>query len=394
MEIYCGDGQEKAFNYMAEEKNDNKESVTEERVWEALKKVVEPDLKKDVVTLGAVSDLVVEEGRIGFKVQTKNPAMHSRKRMKEACEFAMERAFGKDITVDVEVVPMEEQQESEENGQEGLMPGVKNLIAIASGKGGVGKSTVTANLAVSLAQQGYRVGLVDADIYGPSIPLMFDLVHDKPKTVQKNGQNLIRPLENYGVKVLSIGFFADVSQAIVWRGPMATKAITQIFRDADWGELDYVLIDLPPGTGDIHLTIVQSVPLTGAVVVSTPQNVALSDARKGVNMFRMESINVPVVGLIENMAYFTPAELPDHKYYIFGQGGVQRLSEQVGTPLLGEVPLVQSIRESGDVGKPAVLQKDTPSAKAFQELSENFIRQVEWRNEHLDPTQRVEVTQK
>ncbi len=375
---------------MSEESN--KEKSQTDRVYKALSKVMEPDLKKDVVELGLVSDVQVEEGQVSFKVQVKNPAMHSRKRMKEACEFAIEREFGKEFSVAVEVVPMEDS--GDEQKGDSLMPGVRNLIAVASGKGGVGKSTVTTNLAVSLAQEGYKVGLVDADIYGPSIPLMMDLVHERPKTVQKDGQNLIRPLENFGVKVLSIGFFADVSQAIVWRGPMATKAITQIFRDADWGSLDYVLIDLPPGTGDIHLTIVQTIPLTGAIVVSTPQNVALSDARKGVNMFRMESINVPVIGVVENMAYFTPAELPNNKYYIFGEGGVKRLAEQLETPFLGEIPLVQSIRESGDVGKPAILQKNTPSAEAFRAIRDAFVAQVDRRNEEMPPTQKVEVENK
>lgn len=345
--------------------------LTEEKIKEALGNVMEPDLRKDIVTLDLVSDIQIEGNKVSFKVKVSNPAMHNRKRMEDACSFAIERVLGKEVEteVDVEGLPGERAPEHRK-----IMPGVKQIIAVASGKGGVGKSTVAANLAVGLAKQGYRVGMVDADIYGPSMPMMFDVVHEKPVTVDIDGKSLIKPVENYGVKMLSIGFFAEVSQAIVWRGPMASKALQQMFGDAHWGELDYVIVDLPPGTGDIHLTLVQSVPLTGAVVVSTPQEIALADARKAVNMFQLDSIDVPVLGLIENMAYFTPAELPDHKYYLFGKEGTKSLAEQIDIPFLGQVPLVQSIRESGDAGRPAVLQEGTPSEQAFTEIIGNFVQ--------------------
>ena len=257
-----------------------------------------------------------------------------------------------------------------------VLPGVKHVIAIASGKGGVGKSTVTANLAVGLAQLGYKVGLCDADIHGPSVPTMFDVTEAKPEPITIGEKTLIQPVEQYGVKVLSIGFFADPDQAIVWRGPMASRALGQLFTDANWGELDFMLIDLPPGTGDIHLSLVQDVPLTGAVVVSTPQEVALADARKGVGMFRLDTINVPVLGLIENMAYFVPPDMPDRRYDIFGRDGAKRLAEDVDAPFLGEVPLVQSIREAGDAGRPAVLQGDSPAAAAFRAVLANLLTQL------------------
>ncbi len=365
--------------------------LTKENVLKALEKVDEPDMKQDIVSLDLVSDLEIGDNKVSFQVQVKNPAMHARKRMEEACDFALERVFGQGIETEIKVKGIPQQERSEEERE--VLPGVKNIVAVASGKGGVGKSTITANLAVSLAQKGYKVGLIDADIYGPSIPTMFDLQEAKPSAKDVNGKQMIEPLEQYGVKLLSIGFFADADQAIVWRGPMATKAVDQLFKDVDWGELDHLLIDVPPGTGDIHLTLVQTAPLTGAIITSTPQEVALSDAKKGVNMFRLDSVGVPVLGLVENMAYFTPAELPDHKYYIFGQDGAKRLSEQVEVPFLGEIPLVQSIREAGDVGRPAVLQEGTPTAKAFDSLADAYIRRLEERNQYQDPTQRVEVKQ-
>ena len=265
-------------------------------------------------------------------------------------------------------------------------------MAVASGKGGVGKSTVTANMAVALADMGFKVGLVDADIYGPSVPRMFDVEFARPKSIEVGGRSMMEPVMSHGVKVLSIGFFAGANQAVVWRGPMASKALNQLIKDAHWGDLDFLLIDLPPGTGDIHLSLVQAVPVTGAVIVSTPQNVALADARKGVGMFKMDAINVPVLGIVENMSYFTPEELPENKYYIFGKSGARNLSDDIGVPFLGEIPLVQSIREAGDVGRPAVLQQNTPAAEAFIDATRNMVEQLVERNEKLSPTQKVEIT--
>lgn len=363
-------------------------TITKEDVLKALSNVAEPDLKKDIVSLGLVHNISIdnENRKVSFMVQIKNPAMHARKRMIEACEFAIQRTVDKDAEIIVDIEGMKQAEAGNK-----VLPNIKNIIAIASGKGGVGKSTVTSNLAVGLVQQGYKVGLVDADIYGPSAPLMFDVMHEKPMGREVNGKQLMVPVESYGVKILSIGFFADANQAVVWRGAMATKALQQMIFDADWGELDYLLIDLPPGTGDIHLTLVQALPLTGAVIVSTPQNVAIADARKGVNMFQLDSINVPVLGIVENMAWFTPAELPDNKYFIFGREGAKDLAFQMNVPLLGQIPLVQSIRESGDAGRPAILQENTPTAEAFKELTKKVVEQIEWRNKNMDPTKVVEV---
>ena len=272
------------------------------------------------------------------------------------------------------------------------LPGIQNIIAIASGKGGVGKSTVTANLAVTLAKMGFKVGLLDADIYGPSMPIMFDVTHEKPLAVNIDGKSKMKPVENYGVKLLSIGFFTEPSQAVIWRGPMAAKALNQMIFDAHWGELDFLLIDLPPGTGDIHLSIMQAMPVTGAVVVSTPQEVALADARKGVAMFQQESINVPVLGIIENMAYFTPEELPNNKYYIFGKEGAKNLAEDLKVSFLGEVPLVQSIREAGDVGRPAAMQTASPIEASFEEITRNVVQELVGRNKSLPPTEAIKIT--
>ena len=265
-------------------------------------------------------------------------------------------------------------------------------MAIASGKGGVGKSTVTANLAVTLAKMGFKVGVLDADIYGPSIPIMFDVAMEKPLSIMVDGKSKMKPIENYGVKVLSIGFFTKPNQAVIWRGPMASKALNQLIFDADWGELDFMLIDLPPGTGDIHLSIMQSLPITGAVVVSTPQTVALADARKGVAMFQQENIDVPVLGIIENMSYFTPAELPDNKYYIFGNAGAKNLAEDLEVPFLGEIPLVQSIREAGDAGRPAALQNATAIEEAFENITKNVVQETVRRNDDLPPTEAIKIT--
>ncbi|WKZ65194.1 MAG: Mrp/NBP35 family ATP-binding protein [Flavobacteriales bacterium] len=338
--------------------------VTPDAVRSALSRIIEPDLKKDIVALGLVRDIRIEGRAVHVSVEVSNPAMHSRKRMEEAMIFNLKQALGQEVDVRVQVSPLSGERASVRK----VLPHVKHIVAIASGKGGVGKSTITANLAAGLAARGLRVGLIDADIYGPSMPLMFDVVHEKPGTRERDGKHWIVPVESYGVKLLSIGFFAQTDQAIVWRGPMATKALEQMIKDVDWGELDLMLIDLPPGTGDIHLSLVQAVPLSGAIIVSTPQPVALIDARKGVGMFRLPSVNVPVLGIVENMAWFTPAELPGNRYYIFGRGGAKALAEELGVPFLGEVPLIQSVREAGDVGRPAVLQGGTPAAEPFGHL--------------------------
>jgi ATP-binding protein involved in chromosome partitioning len=307
-------------------------------------------------------------------VYISNPALHARKRLQEVIEYNLKQTFGDSIeyTTIIKGLPAESLA-----ARRKVLPDVKNIIAVASGKGGVGKSTVTANLAGGLVKLGYKVGIVDADIYGPSMPTMFDVVGERPTMTDIDGVGKINPVENLGVKLLSIGFFTDQDNAVVWRGPMAAKALTQMFTDGNWGELDYMLIDLPPGTGDIHLSLVQTVPLDGAVIVSTPQEVALADARKGVNMFKLENINVPVLGIVENMAWFTPAELPENKYYIFGRDGAKNLAEGMNVPFLGHIPLVQSVREAGDVGRPAVYQDNTLTADAFEELTRTFIKTLE-----------------
>lgn len=347
--------------------------LSRENVLEVLGRIIDPDLKKDIVSLNFVEDLKIERNIITLTVYSSNPALHARKRVQEAVEFNLKREWST-ITVTCTVLALP----SEVKGaHRKILPEVKNIIAIASGKGGVGKSTVTANLAGGLAKAGYRVGIVDADIYGPSMPTMFDVVHDRPTMIDVEGTPKISPVVAYGIQILSIGFFTDQDNAVVWRGPMAAKALTQMFTDAHWGALDYLLIDLPPGTGDIHLSLVQTVPLDGAVIISTPQEVALADARKGINMFKLDTINVPVIGIVENMAWFTPAELPENKYYIFGRDGAKNLAEGMGVPLLGQIPLVQSVREAGDIGKPAVFQDNTPTSNAFEELVRIFVQEVE-----------------
>jgi len=359
-------------------------------IRKALSFVIEPDLKKDIIELNLVSNIQSEGDKINFDLQINNPAMHNKKRIIEACEVHLNRILKTTVVLDVNITPIPKEPETPKANK--VLPNVKNIIAIASGKGGVGKSTVTANLAVALAQKGYKVGLVDADIYGPSMPLMFNVEHEKPMPIEIDGKNLIQPIESHGVKLLSIGFFAETDQAVVWRGPMATRALTQLFTEANWGDLDYMLIDLPPGTGDIHLSLVQTVAVTGAVIVSTPQKVALIDARKAIGMFNLDQIKVPVLGMIENMAYFTPEELPDNKYYIFGESGLKNLANDSNLPLLGEIPLVQSIREAGDVGRPAILQENTLQAKAFNAFADNLVKEVEQRNTNAEPTKVVEIT--
>jgi len=361
---------------------------SKDQLIEALGSVQEPDLKKDIISLNLVSDFVLTENTVAFSVKVHNPAMHSRKKMEEACEFAIKRFISKELVVKVDVVPLPQDRDPELRK---VLPGVKNIIAVSSGKGGVGKSTITSNLAAGLAQQGYKVGLVDADIYGPSMPLMFDVRNEKPITIDVDGKNYIQPVESHGVKMLSIGFFADANQAIVWRGPMASKALRQMFLDTYWGELDYLIIDLPPGTGDIHLSLVQTVPVTAAIVVTTPQGIALADAKKGIGMFQLENIKVPVLGIIENMAYFTPPELPDSKYYIFGKEGGKNLANQLSVRLLGEIPIVQSICESGEAGRPAILQETTAQAIAFKNMVNEVVKATEIRNKTMEPTKLVKM---
>ncbi len=347
-------------------------SITKEQVLDALSHVDDPDLNKDLVTLGMIKDIEIDGKNVSFTVVLTTPACPMKDMIQKACINAIIYYVDKEAKVTANMTA----NVSERAKKGPLLPGVKNIIGVASGKGGVGKSTIAANLAVGLSKLGAKVGLVDADIYGPSQTIMFDVVHERPASTEVDGKKKIVPVESYGIKLLSIGFFADESQAIPWRGPMAAKALMQLFSDADWGELDYMVIDLPPGTGDIHLSLVGGVPLNGAVIVSTPQRVALADAKKGINMFQMDKINVPVLGIVENMSYFSPAELPDNKYYIFGEGGAKELAEGLEVPLLAEIPLVQSVREASDAGRPAVLQEDTPQAQAFMEMAKNVAQQV------------------
>lgn len=347
--------------------------INRENILEILGTIIEPDLKKDILSLNLVEHLGIEGDRIEVTVSIYNTALHAKKRMQEAIDFNLKRVFGKDIEV---ISTIKGLPEDAKKTHRKILPDVKNIIAIASGKGGVGKSTITANIAGGLAKQGFTVGVIDADIYGPSMPTMFDVVRERPSMIDVEGISKINPVESYGVKILSIGFFTEQDNAVVWRGPMASKAMSQMFTDAHWGELDYLLIDLPPGTGDIHLSLVGLVPLDGVVIVSTPQEVALADARRGVNMFQMDTINVPIVGIVENMAWFTPAELPENKYYLFGRDGAKDLAETMQVPFLGHIPLVQSVREAGDAGRPAVFQENTPSSIAFDELVLTFVEQV------------------
>ena len=352
--------------------------ITEEQVIEALKNVIDPDFDKDIVTLGMVQDLKIDGKKVNFTVVLTTPACPMKEMIHKACVNAVIYYVDKEAEVNVNM--SSKVTTKRENKKEGVLPGVRNIIAVASGKGGVGKSTVAANLAVALAKQGAKVGLLDADIYGPSVPIMFDAVQEKPLLEDRDGKTWMIPLEHYGVKLLSIGFFLSDTQAVVWRGPMASKALMQLINDASWGELDYLLIDLPPGTGDIQISLVTGAQITGAVIVSTPQNVALTDVRKSIAMFKQKGIEVPILGIVENMAYFTPAELPNNKYFIFGKDGARNLADELKVPFLGEIPLVQSICEAGDAGRPAALQDGTPQAIAFMDLAGNLVQQVSIQN--------------
>ncbi|WP_207533610.1 Mrp/NBP35 family ATP-binding protein [Desertivirga arenae] len=349
--------------------------ITKEQVLDALRNVEEPDLKKDLVTLNMIEDIKIEGSRIEFTVVLTTPACPLKELIANACRNAIAHFISADAEVQINMTSRVTHQKNQ------LADNIKNIIVVASGKGGVGKSTVAANLSIGLAKKGAKVGLIDADIYGPSMPIMFGLEDAKPAAIQTaDGKTRIEPVEKYGVKLLSIGFFTDPEQPIPWRGPMASNAIRQLFNDADWGDLDYLVVDLPPGTGDIHITLTQNYPVAGAVIVTTPQNVALSDAKKGIGMFLMETINVPLLGVVENMSYFTPAELPDNKYYIFGKGGGQTLAEKFKAPFLGEIPLVKSISDAGDKGEPVILNEGNPMSAAFIEVAERVAQQVSIQN--------------
>ncbi len=361
-------------------------------VLKALEKISAPGEGKNLVESGAVTNVQVFGDEVEVDVTIKNPSLQAKKRTEvEILKIIHSEVYEKaKIKINLKVDAPQKPKVNQIKGKP--IPGIQNIIAVASGKGGVGKSTITANLAVTLAKMGFKVGLLDTDIYGPSMPIMFDVAMEKPLSINVNGKAKMKPVENYGVKMLSIGFFTQPNQAVIWRGPMASKALNQMIFDAHWGELDFLLLDLPPGTGDIHLSIMQSLPVTGAVVVSTPQEIALADARKGVAMFQQESINVPVLGIVENMAYFTPDELPNNKYYIFGKNGAKNLAEDLEVPFLGEVPLVQSIREAGDVGRPAALQTATPLEESFEELTKGVVQELVRRNKDLPPTEAIKIT--
>ena len=345
---------------------------------------------KNMVESGAVQNVITFGDEVVVDLLLSTPAMHIKKRAEDDIKKLIHEQFSPDAVVKVNIKVEAKENPNEIKGKS--IPGISNIIAVASGKGGVGKSTTTANLAVTLAKMGFKVGVLDADIYGPSMPIMFDVENEKPISIEVDGKSKMKPIESYEIKLLSIGFFTSPSQAVIWRGPMASKALNQMIFDADWGQLDFMLIDLPPGTGDIHLSIMQALPITGAVVVSTPQAVALADAKKGVSMFLSEAINVPVLGIIENMAYFTPEELPNNKYYIFGKEGAKNLAEDLQVPFLGEVPLVQSIREAGDYGRPAALQTASPLEKIYEEIARNVVQEVVSRNENLAPTEAIKIT--
>jgi ATP-binding protein involved in chromosome partitioning len=361
--------------------------MTKEDVLVALSEVQDPDLKKDLVTLKMIEDIKVEGKKLSFTVVLTTPACPLKEMIKKDCERAIEKHFGTDIELNI----LMSSSVTTQRNVGPILPGVKNIIAVASGKGGVGKSTITSNLAIALSRAGADVGVIDADIFGPSMPTMFNCEFEQPGIKKVGEKNMIVPVQQYGVKLMSIGFLANPEDAVVWRGPMASSALRQFLADTEWGDLDYLLIDLPPGTSDIHLTLVQAVPVTGVVIVTTPQKVALADAQKGIAMFRQGQINVPVLGLVENMAYFTPEELPENKYYIFGEGGGEKLAKKHDIPVLGQIPIVQSIRESGDNGYPAAM-KDDATAEAFSSLAANVARQIAIRNANFDQTKKVEMT--
>jgi len=365
---------------------------TKKDISEALKTITVPGEGNNMIDGNAVKNIVVFGDEAIIDITTSNPTLQARKRIEVDIIKTIHDLVNSKIKVKVNI-KVEKSVGNTQNLIKGKpIEGIRNIIAVASGKGGVGKSTVSSNIAVTLSKMGFNVGILDADIYGPSIPIMFDVDQEKPLAINVDGVSKMKPVENYGVKILSIGFFTKTNQAVVWRGPMAAKALNQMIFDAAWGELDFLIIDLPPGTGDIHLSIMQSLPITGAVVVSTPQNVALADAKKGVAMFQQQSINVPVLGIVENMAYFIPKELPDNKYYIFGQEGAKNLAFDLGVPMLGEIPIVQSIREAGDFGRPAALQQNTLIEETFKLLTQEIVKQIIERNKTLPPSEVIKIT--
>ncbi|TMM30650.1 Mrp/NBP35 family ATP-binding protein [Polaribacter aestuariivivens] len=370
-------------------------SFNKQDIQKALETITAPGEGKSLVENNNLKNVVIFGNEVIVEITISNPTLQAKKKVELEITKAIKSNVSENIDVKVNVtvekpVVKENSNPNQIRGKE--IPNIKNIIAIASGKGGVGKSTITANKAISLAKMGFSVGVLDADVYGPSQHIMFDVEKARPLSVKVDGRSKMKPIENYGVKLLSLGFFTDPNQAVIWRGPMASKALNQLIFDGDWGELDFLLIDLPPGTGDVHLSIVQALPVNGAVVVSTPQNIALADAKKGVAMFQQENINVPVLGIVENMAYFTPEELPNNKYYIFGKDGAKNLAEDINTQFLGEIPLVQSIRESGDVGHPVALQEGTILEEAFNKITKEMVAQLLKRNENLPPTEVVRIT--
>jgi ATP-binding protein involved in chromosome partitioning len=364
--------------------------MTQDDVLKALSNVQEPDLGKDLVTLNMVRDIEINGNYVAFTVVLTTPACPLKDMIKNACINAVKLLVNKEAVVNVKFTSSTTTVRAEKNT---VLPGVKNIIAVVSGKGGVGKSTVAANLALALSQGGASVGLLDADIYGPSVPIMFGVRGERPMMAEVNGKGVIVPLDRYGIKLLSIGLLVDEKNAVVWRGPMASSAIRQFITDVNWGELDYLVVDMPPGTGDIHLTLLQTATVTGVVVVTTPQDVALADAKKGIAMFGQAQMNVPIIGLVENMSYFTPAELPDQKYYIFGKEGGKRLAEEYDLPFLGQIPLVQSIREGGDIGIPVMMGDDGITKKAFAEFAGNVARSISMRNAHMQSEEIAEVVE-
>ncbi|MEZ4840080.1 MAG: Mrp/NBP35 family ATP-binding protein [Flavobacteriaceae bacterium] len=366
--------------------------INKQDIYAALETITAPGEGKSLVESNSVTNVVTFGKEVIVDVTIANPSLQAKKKIEvEIMKVIHDKVYEKaDVKVNVKVKVAEVATSTKIQGTK--IEGVQNIIAVASGKGGVGKSTITANLAVTLAKMGFKVGILDADVYGPSMPIMFDVADARPLATNVNGRSKMLPVESYGIKILSLGFFTDANQAVIWRGAMANKALNQLIFDADWGELDFLLVDLPPGTGDIHLSMVQAIPLTGAVIVSTPQNIALADAKRGVAMFQQENIQVPVLGIVENMSYFTPAELPENKYYIFGKDGAKNLAEDIDVAFLGEVPLVQSIREGGDVGHPVALQEETPLEEAFIDITKKMLTQLVKRNEELPPTEVVKIT--